>query len=470
MGGDHEWRIIINPLHGYHTKSIKKKRKTITETVDTTNDNNWPKFLIITSTEPKKPVTKINPFLLNKTLESIAGQVPQVKKLRSGDLLVECNRKQQAINLLSITTIGNIPVTVSAHRSLNTCQGIIRDRDQDLAELPVEEICQELSSQGVVEVKRFTSKRDGKVISLNTYLLKFNGTSLPSSIRVGPYSIRVDLFIPNPTRCFSCQKFGHGKTQCRNKLVCFRCTEEGHEGFDCTNTVKCCNCGGAHMASSKQCPIFLHEKEITTLKTKNNITYPEARRLVSARMNPSQTSFANVVKRVSVSAGTQTVLTWPIGEDKPKSISVPTFVKPISTISHSSCSTQTGEIKPPAQLNKQAEQNKQTEVNKSKPIENSQQANNTKQNDKQKSKPANGKKGKNNGKPSGPAERPSKATSNPIQTHNRFGSLEDVQPSTSGADVMDTSPAPRRSPSRSPDKGSRPRFKSKETSPIRTPP
>ena len=216
------------------TQTQSKKRKTITISDNESTTDNWPRFLIITSKEPKKPVVKINPFLLNKTLESIAGQVKQVKKLRSGDLLVECVRRQQAINLLTITSIGNISVAVSAHRSLNRCQGDIRDRDQDLAEVPEEEICQELSSQGVVAVKRFTSKRDGKVISLNTYLLKFNGTSLPSSIRVGPYSIRVDLFIPNPTRCFTCQKFGHGKTQCRNKLVCFRCAEEGHEGFDCT--------------------------------------------------------------------------------------------------------------------------------------------------------------------------------------------------------------------------------------------
>ena len=76
-----------------------------------------------------------------------------------------------------------------------------------------------------------------------------------------------------------------------------------------------------------------------------------------------------------------------------------------------------------------------------------------------------------NGKPSGPAERPSKATRDPIQTYNKFESLEDNV--SSAADAMDTTPAPAPAPGRShslsPRKG-RNRSWHKDKSSIRLPP
>ena len=38
---------------------------------------------------------------------------------------------------------------------------------------------------------------------------------IPQTINVGPYNIKVYQCIPNPTRCFQYQTFGHGKQACR---------------------------------------------------------------------------------------------------------------------------------------------------------------------------------------------------------------------------------------------------------------
>ena len=114
---------------------------------------------------------------------------------------------------------------------------IIRDKD--------------LSHQGITNIKHFTPKKDGTIIKLNRYLITFNSTSVPDHIFISPYRMRVDIFIPDPTRCFKCQKFRHSKTQCTGGLVCFHCSED-QEGFDCNKEIKCCNCGEAHMASSKE--------------------------------------------------------------------------------------------------------------------------------------------------------------------------------------------------------------------------
>ena len=139
------------------------------------------------------------------------------------------------------------------HRTLNSSRGIIRYRDVDLDDRSDEEICEELAPQGVIHVKRFISKRNRQAGKLNTFLITFNFPTILSSIRMGLYNVKVSPYVPIPIRCFKCQKFGHGKGQCKGKLKCFKCSEEDHEGFDCNNNPKCSNCGQPHMASSKDC-------------------------------------------------------------------------------------------------------------------------------------------------------------------------------------------------------------------------
>ena len=58
-------------------------------------------------------------------MNGITGQVKNVRKLRSGIILVEVLREAQALNLLKLTSFASVPVKVSAHRSMNTCKGVI---------------------------------------------------------------------------------------------------------------------------------------------------------------------------------------------------------------------------------------------------------------------------------------------------------------------------------------------------------
>ncbi|VDI84113.1 Hypothetical predicted protein [Mytilus galloprovincialis] len=182
--------------------------------------------------------------------------------MRSGNLLVECSNISQSTNLLTMTTITNFLVSASPHNSLNSCKGIIRDRSQYLGDLTLEEIGEELSSQGVTDVVRFQIKKNGNIIKLNTYLLTFRTPTPPPSITLDCFGIRVDMFIPNPIRCFTCQKFGHGSKQCRGTQRCFKCSDEGYEGTNCNSeSSKCVNCGESSFSSSRNCPVYLKEKE-----------------------------------------------------------------------------------------------------------------------------------------------------------------------------------------------------------------
>ena len=96
-----------------------------------------------------------------------------VTKLKSGGLMIECQRRQQSLNLHSLNQIHSIAISSTPHITLNTSSGIIRYRDEDLDDLSDEEICEELAPQEGIHVKRFISKRNGQTVQLNTFLITF---------------------------------------------------------------------------------------------------------------------------------------------------------------------------------------------------------------------------------------------------------------------------------------------------------
>lgn len=276
--------------------------------------NNWPKFIVMESVTPDVPLAKLSPFAIQKGISGIAGTVKDVKKLKSGQILVECLKKSHADNLLRTNSLGDVPVRTFPHPHLNSCKGVIRTRDlQDMEE---DDIATELKDQGVTQVKRITLKRDDKVVNTGTYILTFNLHDHPERIQIGYLSVRVDKYIPNPLRCFSCQKFGHGSASCKCKPVCCTCGEDGHQ-LPCTRPPKCCNCEGNHPASSKDCPVWIKEKEIQRIRVTQKISYPQARNQVDG--SPAynfQRSFASVVKPPMKTIDCQTDFTW-MNKDKP---------------------------------------------------------------------------------------------------------------------------------------------------------
>ncbi|XP_067668245.1 uncharacterized protein [Haliotis asinina] len=309
--------------------------------------------------------------------------------MRSGALLIECARKAQAINLMTSTKLADIPVTCSAHKTLNFSKGIIRDRDRSLADESIEEIVSELRSQGVIDATRFTYRKDGRVYPSNTYLLTFDTTTLPSSIKVGCFSMPVDLYIPRPTRCFKCQKFGHGQNSCKGRITCVRCGEIDHDGNTCTRPLKCSNCDGNHMSSSTDCTEFKYQSLVQKIKCEQKVSYVDAMKQAKSvtSANTAGQSYASVTKTVrtvsTTSVECQTDLTWTNGET-PKPVSNPENTVPVPK--SRSVSTSTSETSA-----------KVVEKHKN---ETSKKKNQT--------------------------DRVSKALKNPVQQYSKYGLLEDM--------------------------------------------
>ena len=256
--------------------------------------DNFPRFLVIKS-EEEQSITSLSPFIIEKQIESFIGTPKTVKKLKNKTLLVETTRRAQTENLLKVTKFFNMKVSVSEHRTLNTSKGIIKDRT--LKGETEKDICEYLKSQGVIAVKRFTIKKDHEVIETNTLLLTFNSITVPKTLRNFYQFVPVDIYVPNPLRCFNCQRFGHHESDCPIDYcsVCEKCGTGGfhHLASACPNPVKCVNCGLNHLSRSNVCEVWKKEKEIMKIKVTRNLTYLEARRIVE---HTPETTFSTIVQ------------------------------------------------------------------------------------------------------------------------------------------------------------------------------
>ena len=122
------------------------------------------------------------------------------------------------MGLLETTRFVDRPVRVSIHKALNSSRGVICCHE--LSGMTETEIKKELQEQGVVEVHRVTVKKDTEKVPTNTLFLTFNTPELPKEITVGYLKVKVALFVPNPMRCFNCNKFGHTSQRCKVAAKC----------------------------------------------------------------------------------------------------------------------------------------------------------------------------------------------------------------------------------------------------------
>ena len=295
--------------------SSKKHKRNLSDSEDEPqNNSSWPRYLVVQSTT-EQPL-KINPFVVAKAVQGIAGEVTSAKRLRSGSYLIQCANRQQSVNLLAAKTFGEVPVKVEPHRTLNSSKGILRDRDRIMTDMSESDIASELKSQNVTHVKRFSIKKDGRIIKINTYLLTFSTPTPPKGIKAGFCSVPVEKYIPNPLRCYKCQRYGHGSSSCKGQPICVRCADK-HNDTECNKAIKCANCSGDHMASSKSCPIWQQEAEILKLKVNNNISFAEAKKIVIQNKTSSSYAAAASSKNMSdpVCCGTCSC-------KKPKSVTI----------------------------------------------------------------------------------------------------------------------------------------------------
>ncbi|GFU38117.1 RNA-directed DNA polymerase from mobile element jockey [Trichonephila clavipes] len=216
-------------------------------------------------------MSKISPFAIHKTLIGIGGEPKSVKRLRSGDLLIETMSDLQTKSFLLAKTFFNSPVTVSPHKTLNSCRGVISE--PDLLSTPDAEILEGFSDQGVIQVRRITIKKRFEYYSNKTCNFTFNKPKLPTAVKAG---------------------YLHCKIRPIYRTLCV---------VSNAREPKCVNCTQSHPSDSKLCQKWKIEKQIQEIKINKNISYFEARRLIVPQLTQT---YAQAARPSTISTATQT--------------------------------------------------------------------------------------------------------------------------------------------------------------------
>jgi len=137
----------------------------------------------------------------------------------------------------------------------------------------------------------------------------------------------VEPYIPNPLRCFNCQKYGHSSRACKSTALCVHCGESGHEAAHCKNQKS----ASIAKVTSRECPKWNLEKRVQQIKVERGISFPDAKKAVLSEQSAntfSKRTAASVVsgsttsttqrsQKSLISIAIQTELTWPQGADTP---------------------------------------------------------------------------------------------------------------------------------------------------------
>ncbi|GFV06232.1 uncharacterized protein TNCV_3781791 [Trichonephila clavipes] len=271
---------------------------------------------------------------LNLATSTIRTILKNKKKILSSVTVTTTSSAARVTRSRNITPSGGSP-------SLG--EGVISE--PDLLSTPDAEILEGFSDQGVIQVRRITIKRDSNIIPTKHIILTFNKPKLPTTVKAGYLNCKIRPYIPNPLRCFKCQRFGPSQTSCRGQLTCSRCASVRHSSTDCTLEPKCVNCTQSHPSDSKLCHKWKLEKQIQEIKTNKNISYFEARKLIVPQLTQT---YAQATRPSTISTTTQTVpnitnvicpplqCLTPISSKNP----LPGTSSSVSTFSTSSSSTQ----------------------------------------------------------------------------------------------------------------------------------
>ncbi|XP_064475012.1 uncharacterized protein LOC135389016 [Ornithodoros turicata] len=235
----------------------------------------------------------MSPFFIEKAVASLSKYITEIKRIRSGDLLVKCTNEIDCERILNTHEMMGKKISASLHKTLNTCRGVIAV--SELIDVPVEEILENLKDQDVIDVRKIKIRKNGEYITTRNIVLTFDRPTLPTKLKVGYLSADVRPYIPNPLRCFRCNRFGHAADGCRGSACCARCGKSDHETKECKGPDCCVNCSSNHPSYSRSCTKWKYEKEVLHVKVTQNISYPEARKKVAPIF--FEKSFATAVKQ-----------------------------------------------------------------------------------------------------------------------------------------------------------------------------
>jgi len=179
---------------------------------------------------------------------------PSAVKVKQS-LRIKCRNEEEKNKLFSLRYLAGHRVEISEPYennglNKNTKRGIIFNMEEDISK-------EEMEEAFGIPVERIIKRRGGQRIETKQVILHFKD-ELPGYVYFGYRRFRVSLYIPEPQRCYKCQRFGHIAKNCNSVEICPVCSRK-HSYVECPvkenyreqKKAVCANCRGNHRASYK---------------------------------------------------------------------------------------------------------------------------------------------------------------------------------------------------------------------------
>ena len=172
----------------------------------------------------EEDITRINSHRVYTEITRVTNRETKIIRANKS-LKITCQNEDEKHNLFKITHLAGYRVEFSEpyYKSNHT-----RTRNQNLTKrgiiFDVEEEITTDEPENILGIpaQRIIKRRDGQSVSTKQVILHFTD-EIPDYVHIGWRRFRVRQYIPDPVRCYNCQKYGHRATNCRSKTTCPIC-------------------------------------------------------------------------------------------------------------------------------------------------------------------------------------------------------------------------------------------------------
>lgn len=259
-----------------------------------------------------KNVLPANPFLVSKTVQAVTGPLRNVKTQRDNEnriqYIIMIRDKNQVNKLLQMKSlIDGTPIEIVYHPTLNQRRCVVTCRD--VIDIDEKDLLAELGDQDVTGVQRITRWDAIKKVKIPTptLILTIRGTVIPEAVFFGFIRVSTRNYYSNPMQCYGCFKYGHTSKNCKQAAqLCRNCGKNHNENDKeriCEAEAYCVNCTGKHPSTSRTCPEWKKEFQISKIRVDLGISYKEAKNKYESLNNgPSYAS--KLQERLNIIRGT----------------------------------------------------------------------------------------------------------------------------------------------------------------------
>ena len=273
-------------LKPYKPKNVSTTQKKVSPSLqkisfhDLYGPAKWTKYFEIVS-------SKENDFDLFSYLTKKIGTGVIFRHTPEGKILLEAKDSAQSKTLMDLMETNDPELIVTRNQTLNVSHGTVLIPNNMITGNKDFEDChndikENIESQGikVVKVKTFVRPPRGRrIYPLKIANVCFDSRVLPESVIIGGQKLMVKEYVPFPTQCRKCWRFGHVMKFCNKETsTCPFCGLQGHTKNTCNEVMICINCKGNHPAYARSCSRYQTEQLITKVKFKEGLSYKTAKK------------------------------------------------------------------------------------------------------------------------------------------------------------------------------------------------